>query len=124
MVHLLNLVPLFFLHLLLFKLKPCFSLQQQKPKPREKSSVPVVTSDTPMICKLENGKFQCILCLKTFGSLKAAKTHHAEKHIASSASYTCAYCSKVYSIERYLKQHLLSAHKITQKMLKNLVPTS
>ena len=77
-----------------------------------------------MISKLEDGKFKCLLCLKTFSHLKNAKTHHSEKHTLSTESHACSYCGKSFPIRRYLQVHLSQSHKITQKMLKNLVPTS
>ena len=71
------------------------------------------------LCRNDDGKTKCLDCGKLFTQPHNAKVHHREMHRQSKGEeHKCPLCGKVYFIKRYLNNHLLEAHKITQKMLK------
>jgi uncharacterized Zn-finger protein len=75
--------------------------------------------EVPRFAKLDDGRFSCLTCLKTFDFLGNARVHYREKHTELKDVFSCDYCQKEFKIKRILNRHLLTKHKISQKMLKN-----
>ena len=67
---------------------------------------------------LDTGRIRCLFCDKTFGQMSDAKRHFNEIHVIQDQTFACYLCQKTFTIKRRLTMHLLSSHKISQKMLK------
>jgi len=89
-------------------LKPESSAQS---RPKKKKRKPVEFED---LGPLENGKAICLKCNKIFVSMKNARRHFSNIHMAdkSDKKFKCAICGNQYHVMDYLKRHLYRKHKI------------
>ena len=69
------------------------------------------------LSNMANGMVKCLECAKTFKHKGNATRHYNEIHLQKPSNVQCRYCRRMFSKERYLHQHLLTAHQISRRMM-------
>lgn len=63
---------------------------------------------------ISDGTVACLTCHgKRFSSMNSAKRHYKEVHLQPDQQVPCAFCSKVFKLQRKLNEHMKSAHGVT-----------
>ena len=72
------------------------------------------------LAPMDDGRFRCLSCAKTFTAVANARRHVKEKHQEQNAeSFQCHLCTATFRVQRYYHDHLSKKHDISQKMIKN-----
>ena len=58
----------------------------------------------------ENGRIDCLTCLKSFANFPNAKQHFREQHLANK-EITCELCGKVFNYKRNMMGHIRKYHQ-------------
>ena len=73
---------------------------------------------------MDDGRFGCGICFKSFGKQPDAKRHYQNLHMIDRAikNIRCRApgCDKKFAVEKYMKAHMKQTHGISAKMLKSL----
>lgn len=72
------------------------------------------SSENMGIAKTEEGAI-CLTCGKEFTSFGSCRAHYKEQHCekASSLTFPCHVCGKVFAVGRYRKDHVYRVHGIS-----------
>ena len=68
----------------------------------------------------ENGRIDCLTCLKSFACFANAKQHFGEQHVANQ-KFTCDLCGKIFNVKRNMKSHSRKCHQSTKKQATKLI---
>ena len=84
---------------------------------------PQENDNDPGLIKMDDGRFGCGICFKSFSSKTHGTTHYREQHLSekSQRNFKCRApnCDKTFAFERYMKNHMRQRHGISSKMLKS-----
>ena len=56
-------------------------------------------------------RFECTICMSSYGSSQALKVHHKSKHLETDSKFSCQDCGKQYTTENGLVAHVKRVHK-------------
>ena len=84
---------------------------------------PSENDNDPGLIKMEDGRFGCGICFKSFGSKSIGTKHYQEVHMTdkNQKNFKCRApnCNKTFAVERHMKLHMQRVHGISAKMLKS-----
>ena len=75
--------------------------------------------EDPGLMKLKDGRMSCGLCFKAFESMRNAKRHYQNVHMAKDKNIPCRApgCVKKFKSMDYMKVHMFTTHGISAKMI-------
>ena len=80
-------------------------------------------NDDPGLFKMDNGRYGCGICFKSFVMQAIGKRHYQSQHMIDKnvKNFGCRFpnCNKKFAVEEYMKTHMLRAHGVSAKMLKS-----
>ena len=66
---------------------------------------------------LDNLKFRCDNCQKSFSEFNNFRQHHNSVHLVKIKNISCEKCDKKFHCKRYLRDHMRNSHGIYAKMI-------